>query len=321
MKILVTGATGFIGGNLVKELVKKRYDVIALVRKTSKTDSLKKLGVRFVVCDMMDFKSTTEVFDRIQPDIVIHSAAQIQIIREDEDELHRVNITITRNIAQSCLEHSVKRLVYLSSVAVVSGNNVVPIREGLPYKASDAYGRSKIEAEKAAIDFRNKGLNLAIIRPCMVYGEGEPHMLDTIFEGVKKKKIPLLNIAGIDSKLHLGYISNIVDALMLAIEKDEAVTGTFMVADKEIITVRKFIEILYDEIHHKKPVPVPEWVVRLAMVLPSVRRKIKKVCKDRVYDISRAQNLLGYNPKVSTEDGLRMTVKHWKGKHSGQGIL
>ncbi|MFH1836825.1 MAG: NAD(P)-dependent oxidoreductase [Candidatus Omnitrophota bacterium] len=311
MKVLVTGATGFIGNDLVKELVKKGYDVVSLVRKTSKTDLLEKMGIRYIICDMMDPKNTEEAFDRIQPEIVVHAAAQV--MGKDEKVLREINVTTTRNIAQACWDHSVKRLVYLSSVSVISGNKDVPLSEDLPYKASNAYGRSKIEAERVVIDFRNKGLKTAIVRPCMVYGPEEPHMLDTIFDRIRKKYIPILCVPEIDSKLHLAYISNVVEMLILAIEKDEALEGTFMVADEEAITIRKFLEIAYDEMNHTSPIAVPAWIVRTCMVIPFFRKEIKGMLKDRVYDISRAKDLLGYAPKISTEDGLRNTIRCWKG--------
>ena len=310
MKVLVTGGTGFIGKHLVRELTKRDYDVVCLVRKTSRTEILDAMGVRYLICDMTDPADVERAFDRVLPRAVAHCAAQV--MGTDESELCRINVTTTRNVLNACSSYKIDRLVYLSSVSVISGNEETPLTEGLPYKASNAYGRSKIEAERLVVAYRDKGLKAAIIRPCMVYGEDEPHMLDSICEAVTKKRIPLFDVPGMDMRLQLIYISNLMQVLLAAMEKEEALTGTFMAADREVITIRKSLEILYDEIGKGDPFVIPSWVMRACMMIPFVERKIRKKFKDRVYDISRATDILGYDPKVSTEEGLRKVVKYWK---------
>ncbi len=310
MKILVTGATGFLGRNLVKRLLPKGHEVTCLVRETSKTDLLREMGVSLATGDVTDTGAVDRIFGEARPRAVFHCAASVT--EKDEAELCRINVEATRSVCRACRTYGVKRLIYLSSVAVVSGNPQVPLADDLPYKATSAYGRSKIEAERVALEFRRKGLPVSVIRPCMVYGEDEPHALDRILRAVRSRRIPILDVPEMDSKLHLVYVGNVVQALELALEKDEATRGTFMVADKEIITPRRFLEILYDELEGTCPPIVPGWAVRLLMTVPPLRRKAKGIFKDRVYDITRAADLLGYDPAVSTEEGLRRTVRYWK---------
>ena len=83
---------------------------------------------------------------------------------------------------------------------------------------------------------------------------------------------------------------------------------------REIITFREFLEIVYDEIDAGVPPVVPGWLARLLMVIPPFRRKADSFFKERIYDISRAVDILGYDPEVSTEEGLRRTVRYWKNK-------
>jgi nucleoside-diphosphate-sugar epimerase len=115
--------------------------------------------------------------------------------------------------------------------------------------------------------------------------------------------------------LQLVSIDNVVQALELALQKEEALKDTFIIADKEVITIRKFIEILYDEIGAGSPPVVPGWLINASMKIPFVRRKAERYFKDRVYDISHASDFLGYDPAVSTEEGLRRAAKHWKEKY------
>ncbi|NQT32613.1 MAG: NAD-dependent epimerase/dehydratase family protein, partial [Candidatus Omnitrophica bacterium] len=244
--------------------------------------------------------------------IVFHCAGSVR--GKTEEELFSINVTGTYNICQACYNRNVKRLIYLSSIATVNGNSQMPLADNMPYKARNAYGRSKIEAEKIAIEFREKGLPVAIIRPCMVYGEGEPHALYKIFRAAQKRLIPAIRGSEMDSKLNLVDVNNVVSALALALEKEEALSGTFIIADKDAITIRKFLEIVYNELDVGGPPVFPAWMVKFCLVLPPVKRKFKGLFKDRVYDISRAEKLLGYSPAISTEEGLRRVIRDWKGR-------
>ena len=309
MKILITGATGFIGRSLVKRLQGEGHRLICTVRATSKTNFLKSLGIEMITVDLLDAEAVDEVFASIRPDVVYHLAASV--MSSDEKELFKVNIESTRNVSRGCYINNVDRLVYLSSVAVISGNVDSPLCDDMPYDATAAYGRSKIEAEKVVVEFREKGLKVAILRPCMVYGEDEPHALYQIFENISKRRIPILDVMGMDSRLHLVYVGNVADVLELALSRSEATNGTFLIADEEVITLRRFLEIVYDEMGLGYPPVIPSWVVKLLKIFPPVNKKMKRVFKDRVYDISRAKDILGYSPEVSTEEGLRQTVRYW----------
>jgi len=309
--VLITGATGFIGKSLVKRLLsREKYKIVCLVRKTSNVDFLIENRVETVVGDIYDFAGMEKIFKDVRPDIVIHAAAKVT--DANETELYNYNVTGTHNICELCFVYNVEKLVYLSSVSVISGNGDVPLTENLPYNASNPYGKSKIEAEKLAVNYRKKGLPVSILRPCMVYGEDEPHALNRILRLAEKRRIPILNVPGMDSKLHLVYVENVTDALELALEKKEALTGTFMIADKEVITLRKFLKIIYDALGKGTPPVVPRWLVRCLMIFPPFRFRVQRIFKGRVYDISRAKRKLGYDPEISTEDGLRRSVRYWK---------
>lgn len=309
MNILVTGATGFIGKRLVERLLEKGHEVTCLARETSKVDFLKEKGVPLEIGDITDLEQVERAFREVRPEYVFHCAAKLY---DTADNLYRANVLGTMSICRACLKYGISRLIYLSSVAVVSGNDQAPLTEDLPYKTTNPYGWSKAEAERVVITFRNKGLPVAIIRPCMVYGDEEPHALPKILEKAARRRIPTLGMDGLREQLRLVHVNNVVQVLELALEKEEALSGTFFVADEEIITIRRFLEIISDELGAGPPPVIPGWAVKAALVLPPIRRKFQRVFKDRVYDISRARDLLGYEPEVSTEEGLRKMVRYWK---------
>ena len=309
MRTLITGATGFIGKRLLERLIEKKHDVTCLARKTSNVAFLKEKGVPLITCDITDAGQVEKAFDEASPEVVFHCAARV---KDTEENLFKANALGTRNICQACYKHGVSRLIYVSSIAVVNGNTQVPLTEDLPYKTNNAYGRSKAEAEHIVMDYRGKGLHSAIIRPCMVYGEDEPHALSKVFRLISRRRIPTLTTQGLKERLQLVHVDNVADILELALEEDEALEGTFFVADRDIITIRKFLDIVSDELGAGPPPVIPEWVVRIGLVIPPVRRFYNRVFKDRLYDITRAVNILGYDPKVSTEEGLRRTARHWR---------
>ncbi|MBF0216804.1 MAG: NAD(P)-dependent oxidoreductase [Candidatus Omnitrophica bacterium] len=309
MKILVTGATGFIGKRFVEKLIEGGVSPVCLARKTSKTEHLLKAGLKVVYSEISDLKGLSAIFSSERPEIVVHSAARVS--DRDKADIISSNIAGTRNICEASLKYDVKRLVYISSIAVVCGHNNVELTDEMEYKAHNLYGETKLEAEKIAVEYREKGLPAAILRPCMVYGPGEPHALDKIFGFIRKRLIPIPGLRDVTDKLQLVHIDNLVHAMFLAMEKEEALTGTFTIADKEIITIREFVKIASEELAVPGPVVIPGWMFKIAFIIPAVKIKYDRIFKNRTFDTSRAVNVLGYSPSVSTVEGLRKTARSW----------
>ncbi len=300
--VLVTGATGFIGHNLVRQLVKQGHRVFALVRQTSNVNFLKDLGVSLIYGDITDNESLNKVLER-KIDIIFHCAALVD--NGDKNKLYKINVEGTRNVCNLALRLKVERMVYVSSVAVVSGNLEVPLTQELPYAATNPYGESKIEAEKAVIEFRKDGLAVAIIRPPMVYGEEEPHLLRQILSLLRFRLLPLIN--GGSAKLHLGYVGNVVNALLLAAGKKEFLEGTFFIADEDVFTLKEVFSIFAQSLNYPKPVSLPKWFTPVLTCIPCLGKKFEFLCRDRVYDISRIKSL-GYKEEFKARESLIRTA-------------
>ncbi|MCK9594906.1 MAG: NAD-dependent epimerase/dehydratase family protein [Candidatus Omnitrophica bacterium] len=307
MKILVTGATGFVGQSLVEALNREKHQLYALVRKTSSVDVLKKNNVRLAYGDIAAGEGLKEALG-LGFDAIYHCSGLVEDTKLKR--LREVNVKGTENICRLALEVKVPRFIYLSSVAVVSGNLDVPLTENLPFKATNNYGISKLEAEKKVIEFRKQGLRAAIIRPSMIYGEGEPHLSGLLMRLLKFRLLPIVD--GGNNKLHLAYVKNVAAALVMALHNDAFLEGSFFVADEDVLTVKEIFTTWSKVVAGGPPFLMPRWITPALTAIPGIGKKLSFFLKDRVYDISRIRSL-GYKPVLDTRQALIKTAQYWKG--------
>ncbi|MBU0650383.1 NAD-dependent epimerase/dehydratase family protein [bacterium] len=303
MNILITGATGFIGGHLLEELaLNKDNKITCLVRNRQKAKKIEALGVKLIYVDVTQRVLLDSIeFDKI--DVIYHCAALVQ--NKDLDLLRKVNVWGTKNICDLALRYNAK-LIYLSSVAVVSGNKETPLKEYLPYKATCLYGQSKLEAEKLVCEYRKRGLKTAIVRPCMVYGENEPHLMRLFLKLIKMRLFPLIN-KGVNN-YHLVYVKTVVDALIYVSAREDALTGTFFIADKEVLTLKEVVSIFAQAIGAKSPWSIPVWFSAILKGLPFIGKKFKFISKDRVYSNQRIQSI-GFKFRYCQKESLAKSAK------------
>jgi len=304
MNILITGATGFIGRNLVEELFNKGgHALFCLVRNPAKAKVLERFGVKLIYGDVID-KASLDKLLNYKIDVIFHNAAYVG--NNNSKLSYQTNVLGSENICELALKLGIEKLIYTSSVAVISGNPQVPLIENLPFKATNTYGQSKIEAEKAILNYREKGLNVVIVRPPMVYGEDEPHMLKVLLFITKYRLFPLIDKG--KAKLHLGYVKNVVKAMIFLLNKQEALEGSFFLGDEEVLTVREVFDSFAKALK-VKPLPnLPAWLRPMVISLPSIGRKIGFFSKDRVYSLERIKSL-GFRAPFEVRKSLTKSVQ------------
>jgi len=299
MNVLVTGGTGFIGRHLVRRLSELGgYNVFCLVRNPKKAEALKPLGVELIYADITDKVSLVKVLEH-KIDIVFHCAAYVD--NKPLKLLQKANVEGTENICELSLKLGVKEIVYLSSVAVICGNDGAVLTEDLAYKAANPYGESKIKAEKIVLNYRRKGLPSVIIRPPMVYGEDEPHALGLLLRLLKYRIFPLIGKA--KNKLHFVYVENVVELMIFSLGKKEFLEGTFFIADNEALSVRETFTIFSKAIGANPPLTIPGFFKPLLIRLPFAGKKIKTLLRDSVYSIERIKHL-GFTPTYPARESL-----------------
>ncbi len=306
MNVLVTGATGFIGRNLVKELAqRKEYEnIFCLVRNEKKAARLKPFGVKLIYADLAR-EDTLDKIKKEKIDIVFHCAGYVG---NKKRLLKEVNVIGTENICKLAGQLKVERMVYLSSIAVVSGNKQIPLTEDLPYNATGFYGQSKIEAEKKVLEFRKNGLRVVILRPCMIYGEEEPHLLKLLCFLLKYRLLPLVDEG--KRKLHLGYIKNVVELMLYSVKKEEFLKDTFFIADNEGLSVKEIFDTITNVAGVSPAWNVPAVLKPVFLRIPFLRRGIKFFLKDRIYSIEKIKSL-GFSPPYQAKIGFEQSVRYF----------
>jgi nucleoside-diphosphate-sugar epimerase len=319
MKVLVTGATGFVGGHLVKRLINDGHSVRALVRRGR---DLKGFNgrVEIVYGDITDPHSLGDATRDI--DMVYHSAALVREAGVPDSLFWKINVEGTRNLLEASHKHGIKRFIHISTCGVHGDVRNPPATEDSPFNPEDIYQKTKIESERLVMDFRRKGLPAVIIRPAGIYGPGDTRLLK-LFKLIKGRKFIMVG----DGKtlFHLVYIDDLIDALILAGQVPDAEGEAFLIAGERYLSLNELTKIIADffgVLQRKIHLPVlPIRLLAIAMEFtfkplriepPLFRRRVDFFTKNRAFDISKAKRILGYRPGVDIEEGVRLTVDWYK---------
>ena len=317
MKVLVTGGTGFIGSHLVDALLQRGMQVRCLVRKTSNLKWLQGLPVEWATGDCCDNASLIEAVKGV--DQVFHLAGVTKAVREET--YFQVNGRGTENLVHACLENNphLEKFIYLSSQAAAG-----PSRNGCKKKETDQcepvspYGRSKRMGEELALAHA-ANLPLVILRPPVVYGPRETDLY-TYVRLLSKGIHPCL--MGQDQHFNLCYVQDVVEAILVASEMTGFRGEIFFVSDGIDYDVEEigdaFVRAMGGTAHR---IPVPRWVLygmasvseifsKFSGKPPLINRgKVEEmVQRNWVCDISKAQNMLCFEPRVPLAQGAKLTV-------------
>jgi len=225
-RVLLTGATGFIGSHLAEKLVKCDFDVLCVVRKTSDISHLKTLKLTIKEGNLSDANSIKKVLDGV--DIIIHNAGITKA--KKIEEYFRVNFDCTKNLLESAREilPDLERFIYIGSQAGVGPSpSEKPIDETFPPKPITPYGMSKLEGEKITMEY-SKAFPVTVIRPTAVFGPREKDIY-FYFKVINKRLMPFLG--SFDPLISLVYVKDLVESIVLSATHPDAVNQIFFVSD------------------------------------------------------------------------------------------
>jgi nucleoside-diphosphate-sugar epimerase len=315
-KVLVTGASGFIGGHVARRLLEEKGAAVrGLVRNPAKARELEKLGVEVVPGDLADTASLERAVQGCS--VVIHAAAQVSSV-PNRATFEQSNVAGTRNLLRAAAAARVSRFVHLSSIAVFGLAAAGEVTDRSPRGHSgDPYCDTKFDAEEEVFRAQREGrLPVTILRPSAVYGPGSTHWSIIPVKRIKKGKMLLFD--GGRGMLNYVYISNLVDAVLLAAQDDRAVGEAFIVNDGAT-TWREFFGALARMAGKNSIRSVPLWLGKLWVhyrnLVAAVRGESFRVQPNAlgflvataVYRQTHIEEKLAYRSRVGLEEGLRRT--------------
>ena len=266
MKIFVTGATGFIGRHLVRRLVEEGHSVRCLVRKDSQTRLLEDLGVRLVLGGVNDRAALDEGMQGC--DWLFHLANLYSMWEPDRDRFTRINIDGTRNVLDAALDASIKKVVYVSTVAVYgkpAQNPIVEQSSPGPRFFSE-YARTKGIANEIAWEYqRRRGLPLVVLYPGIVLGAGDGKASGHYIQDIIRRHVPSTIFH--NSLATYVYVGDLVEALLRAAEKPETVGQKYLIGC-ETLNGRAYANLISEV--SGVPLPLfrfPDWMVLAAAYL------------------------------------------------------
>jgi UDP-glucose 4-epimerase len=311
-RVLLTGASGFVGAAVQTQLLGDLQYVVRSVYRQVPPQSAQRLQV----CQMPGLEPDTDWLELLQGiDVVVHCAARVHVMNErDADPLaafRRVNVRGTLRLAEQAAQCGVRRFIYLSSIKV-NGEGTWP---GRPYTADDQpapldpYGVSKLEAEHGLQALAVKtGMEIVIIRPVLVYGPGVKANFRSMMAWLNRG-VPL-PLGAITNKRSLVALDNLVDLIMTCIHHPAAANQVFLVSDDEDLSTSELLRRMARALGRPaRLLPLPMWILKGTAQLLGRRALSQRLCGSLQVDIDKTKSLLEWTPAISVDGALAKTAK------------
>lgn len=310
-KILITGASGFIGKSLFKNLKEKKKYIVQLSMRTDQ----EKIYRGTKVFNVGEIDSKTNWHEAVTDvDCIIHCAARAHVMKKMQKDLtnnyQKINVLGTINLANQAVAHGVKRFIFLSSIKV-NGEKTIGSSSfkynDIP-KPNDPYSISKWEAEKALFEIsKQTGLEIVIIRAPLVYGENVSgnffRLLNLVYEEVP------LPFAKIDNLRSFIGLDNLIDLLIRCIDHPKAAGKTFLVSDAEDISTSDLLKKLSKYMRKSSRLfPIPLSLIKLVSSLIGKYSESERLLSSLRVDSSYTNETLGWKPLLNLDEGLAKVV-------------
>lgn len=324
MTILVTGATGFLGSTLVRELLKQKKEVRILARDVGKARTHFGEAVTIIPGEITDAAQVRQAVDGAT--LVYHLVGRLYHPSVPTGLYRLTHVEGTRTLLAACHGQSqLRRIVHCSTTGVHGVTGTTPAAEDAPYAPTNPYEATKLESELLALQAqREQGLPVCVVRPGLVYGPGDIHLLG-FFSSIKKGLFRVID--GGNALLHPIYIDDMTQAFLLCAEQPQAIGRSYNIAGSRPVTIHQLATAIAHALDKELPPGnIPLWLANLASDIfavipglqgeraPLTRSRVQFLTHSRVYNTRRAQIELGFRPQIELDAGMRQTAQ-WYSKH------
>jgi nucleoside-diphosphate-sugar epimerase len=319
MKVLITGAGGFIGSHLVDSQLGQGQHVRAV---DLHLDLLEHQAAHPCLEAIRGDITKKEIVQKLVKDIdlVYHLASAHLDVRLSDEHYRQVNVGATLSLLEAARQAGVKRFVHCSSVGVIGDVKYPPADETTACHPVNIYERTKLEGERAALDFaRRTGFSVVVVRPAWVYGPRCPRTAK-LFRTIAKGRFPIF--AGGRNMRHPVYISDAIRGLELCAETAAIHREVFIIAGEYPVESRELVSMIREQLNVRTPqIYLPIYLGQaagLALELsfklmgrqpPFSRRSMDFFLKHNAYKITKAQSKLNYQPQVDLRTGIQKTIE------------
>jgi nucleoside-diphosphate-sugar epimerase len=324
MKVLVTGATGFLGSHTMEYLIATGFDTVGTGRNETVGNKLTAAGFSFIKASLED-SSAPELFCGV--DAVVHCAALSAPWGRYED-FYLSNVVATEHVIEGCLKHGVKRLIHISTPSVYfdfKHQYQITENQPLPQPISH-YVRTKWRAEQIALAASQAGLEVIVLRPRGIFGPGDTAIFPRLIREVRNGKLPVFG-DGIN-EIDITYVENVSQAIFCALQAPASCSGNiYNITNDEPRPFFALVQQVFDAIGipvRSKRIPFHvgysaavmfEWFYKLPWMSEKepllTRYTVGTLCFAQTLDISKAKQQLSYRPKIGIDEGIERFAEWW----------
>jgi nucleoside-diphosphate-sugar epimerase len=323
MWVLVTGATGFVGAHLVRRLLAEGARVRVLARSATKAKPLLQQGADLAVGDIADRAAVRAALDDVA--VVYHLAGKLFMPGVPAADYYKTHVEGTRVLLACCREHDrLERFVHCSTTGVLGATGEQAADEAAPYRPTNAYEETKAQAEVLVRAASQEGCPAVIVRPGLVYGPGDLHLLG-FFRAIQRRQFRPLGCRPV--WLHPIYIDDLTEALVRCGRHPRAAGECFHIAGSEPVTIAHLAATIATAVGVAPPRGTIPLAVARAMALagdllparlkplaPLTRSRLAFLTRSRVYNVANARQVLGFAAAIDLPSGIGRSVA-WYRQH------
>lgn len=311
-KVFITGGSGFLGINLIRELLKQKYDVVSYdLVPFSYVDCKDKINA--IVGDIRNYEELEKAMQG--SDYVVHCAAALPSYTKEE--IYTTDIDGTRNVLEIAYKLKVKRFIDISTTAVYGVYDHYPLLEDDPQRGIGPYGIAKIKAEEECLKYREKGMPITILRPMTFVGPERLGVFSLFYDwAYTGHGFPMIGSG--NNKFQLLDVQDLVDVIIECMNIDkEKMNDTFNIGSDKYQTMKQDYQTVLDYAgYNKKIKPFPKWIaltglrfLNLLHISPLYKWVYETAPRDSVASIEKAKHKLNFKPKYSTSEALIRNYK------------